>query len=128
MMPVILLAFTGFTEENCRNSHWGHQVPWPVVKPGVSPGTSLYKSKALPLHHRLRYVIFHLQGHKEEHMMDLKAHALVTRTSSSGRFAVCLKSCRHYQATECRSRHLTLLLHLRGEPGSQFSPRFLMPP
>jgi len=54
--------------------------------------------------------------------MGLKAHALVTRTYCSGRFAICLKSCRYYQATECRGRHLALLLRVSGEPGSQLSP------
>ena len=48
--------------------------------------------------------------------MGLKAHTLVTR-SSSGRFAVCLKSCRYYQATHFRSRHLAPLLHVRGGVG-----------
>jgi len=67
MMPVTVLGFTGFTEEIYRNSQWGYQIPWPVVKPGVSPGTSSYKSTALPIHQPVRYVIFRLQGHKYVH-------------------------------------------------------------
>jgi len=95
MMPVTVLAFTGFTEENCRNSQWGYQIPWQLFKPRVSPGTSSYNSTALPIHQPVRYVIFRLQGHKYVHHNILE-HVMGLKASSSGGSAICLKICRYY--------------------------------